>query len=114
MQWWWRVATLAVSCLAGVGPTAGPVAAGGRGRGDDEATYLALGDSVAFGLNLVLPPQDRSNPANFVGYPEALARRLELDVTNMSCPGETSSGFVSFFGADNGCRLWRANFPLHV
>jgi lysophospholipase L1-like esterase len=96
---------------------AAPAAASDRDR-DDAATYLALGDSVAFGFNpLALgpnPPFDPRNAANFVGYPEALGERLELNVTNASCPGEASGGFISLTGVDNSCRPYRSAFPLHV
>ena len=37
-----------------------------------------------------------------------------MDTANAACPGETSSSFISSTGADNGCRGFRANFPLHV
>ena len=109
----WRLSTLAVCCAVVVGLSAAPVAAREqeRDRGDDQATYLALGDSVAFGTNPLL---DANNQANFVGYPEALARKLELRLTNASCPGEASGGFISLSGTDNLCRPYRANFPLHV
>jgi len=39
---------------------------------------------------------------------------LDLDVTNACCSGEASGGFISLTGVDNSCRLYRANFPLHV
>ena len=32
--------------------------------------------------------------------------------TNAACPGETTAGFTSATGADNGCRPYKANFPL--
>src|SRR5262249_20269722 len=53
-------------------------------------------------------------PSNFVGYPEDLARKVGLRLTNASCPGETSSGFISLTGPDLGCRLYRSLYPLHV
>jgi lysophospholipase L1-like esterase len=49
-----------------------------------------------------------------VGYPEALGERLDLSVTNASCPGEASGGFISLTGTDNVCRPYRSAFPLHV
>lgn len=76
--------------------------------------YLALGDSVAFGYRALLPPQDYTNPTTFVGYPERLAQLLGLHLTNAACPGETTSGFISPSGADNGCRAYRASVPLHT
>src|SRR5256712_13606856 len=54
--------------------------------------YLALGDSVAFGFDPLA--RDFSEAENFVGYPEALAALLDVDVVNASCPGEASGGFI--------------------
>ena len=73
--------------------------------------YLALGNSVAFGFNPLL---DRSNADNFIGYPTPVAAALKENLTNASCPGETSSHFISLTGSDNGCGTYRLNFPLHV
>jgi lysophospholipase L1-like esterase len=106
---WWRLMALVVTGATLIGLTAAPAAAEER---REDAGYLALGDSVAFGFNPLL---DFRNAANFVGYPEAAAQRLDLDVTNASCPGEASGGFISLTGTDNGCRHYRAApFPLHV
>jgi lysophospholipase L1-like esterase len=79
----------------------------------DEPSYLALGDSIAFGFN---PLVSFADAENFLGYPEALAKMLGIDVANASCPGEASGGFISLTGKDNGCRDYRflAHFPLHV
>jgi lysophospholipase L1-like esterase len=108
MHWWRIVAT----CLLGATLALSTAAsAGARERDAEDGQYLALGDSVAFGTNPLL---DRANAANFIGYPEALAHELELNVTNASCPGEASGGFISLTGTDNVCRPYRANFPLHV
>lgn len=74
--------------------------------------YLAVGDSLAFGYNpLATNP---SNPASFVGYPDAVARALRDRLTNASCPGETSSHYIDLAGSDNGCGQWRAVFDLHA
>ena len=75
--------------------------------------YLALGNSVAFGFNSD-PSLDRSNADNFIGYPTPVAAALKENLTNASCPGETSSHFISLTGSDNGCGTYRLNFPLHV
>jgi lysophospholipase L1-like esterase len=116
---WVRIAATLVTCAVVVGVGAVPAAAAsdqGRDR-DFDARYLALGDSVPFGFNPLVDPH---NPANFVGYPEALAARLDLNVTNASCPGEASGGFISLTGTDNVCRPFRfgvpgvPGFPLHV
>jgi lysophospholipase L1-like esterase len=108
---WWRFSTIVVTCALFIGLTVAPAAAEEREQRDDESTYLALGDSVAFGTNPLL---DKRNAANFVGYPDLLAERLELNVTNASCPGEASGGFISLTGTDNVCRPYRHAFPLHV
>jgi lysophospholipase L1-like esterase len=73
--------------------------------------YLALGNSVAFGYSPLIDP---SNASNFTGYPDTVAAALKENLTNASCPGETSSHFVDLSASDNGCGQWRANFPLHV
>jgi lysophospholipase L1-like esterase len=85
---------------------------------NDGEDFLALGDSVAFGFDPLA--RDFSEPENFVGYPEALAALLKLDVVNASCPGEASGGFISLKSPlDNGCRDFRFGtsqtppFPLH-
>ena len=75
-------------------------------------SYLALGDSVPFGIIAADGPA-YINPKNFVGYPDYVGGR-RLDTVNAACPGETSSSFIFSTGADNGCRAFRANFPLHV
>jgi len=77
-----------------------------------EGAYLALGDSVPFGFNPLVPIG--SDPRRYVGYPEVAAPRLELHLTNLACPGQTSAGFLSLSGDDNGCLPFRAAAPLHT
>jgi lysophospholipase L1-like esterase len=74
-------------------------------------SYLALGDSVAFGFD---PLVDTAHTAEFAGYPEVLAARRDVEVANASCPGEATGGFISPSGADNHCRENKAAYPLHV
>jgi lysophospholipase L1-like esterase len=75
-------------------------------------TYLALGDSVAFGYSPLL---NHSVASNFIGYPEIAAQSLGMDEVNASCPGETTGGFISLTnGADYLCLGYRHYFPLHV
>lgn len=86
-------------------------------RADSAGSYLALGDSVAFGYNPLLDP--RSGPAQYVGYPDLVARALHLRETNAACPGEATGGFTNRRSDnDNGCETgptaWRTLFPLHV
>jgi hypothetical protein len=95
------------------------------GPGDDGATktssadlssarttapsYLALGDSIAFGDDGYVPWGEnptRANPANFLGYPTPVAALLRGDpnaVTNLGCPGETTGSFLDTATPDNGC-----------
>jgi lysophospholipase L1-like esterase len=89
--------------LAAAAPSAAP----------GEGAFLALGDSVVFGF-IEQDGYAYVNPDNFVGYPEIVGRTLGLNTANASCPGETTDGFMSTGGADNGCRPFRHNFPLHI
>jgi lysophospholipase L1-like esterase len=73
--------------------------------------YLALGDSVTFGFSPLL---DRNNASNFIGYPDIVAQRLNVEDVNPACSGEATGGFISLTGLDNVCRPYRAAFPLHV
>lgn len=76
---------------------------------NDEAGYLALGDSVAFGFN---PLVFNSNPTDtdaYIGYPEVLSKH----VVNASCSGETSPSLIAG-PPDNGCAAFRSVAPLHV
>src|SRR5580692_11358870 len=107
-------ASLMSALPASATPVTGPAANG---------TYLALGDSVAFGY---VPPQavpapNYSDPRSFVGYPEDVARALHLPVSNASCPGETTASFLVPGAPSNGCENspgsavgYRTEFPLHV
>src|SRR2546430_6074080 len=88
-----------------------PAAATDRDMGRNGGVQLALGDSVAFGYSPLL---DHRVASNFVGYPEVAAQRLGLLDVNGSCPGEATGGFLSLIGTDNGCRLYRLLYPLHV
>jgi lysophospholipase L1-like esterase len=86
-------------------------------------SYLALGDSVAFGY---VPPQavpapDYFDPGSFVGYPEDVAQALHLRVSNASCPGETTASMLIPGAQSNGCENspgsatgYRTEYPLHV
>jgi lysophospholipase L1-like esterase len=72
-------------------------------------TYLALGDSVAFGLNptLLIPNQPPPPASVFVGYPEVVAADEHLLTSkkevNAACPGETSGSFMTAGAPDLGC-----------
>jgi lysophospholipase L1-like esterase len=111
-------ALLVTAVLVAVG-----VVAPGAGASSSAGTYLALGDSVAFGYRPAgeRPAPDYHDPDSFVGYPELVGRRLDLEVTNASCPGETVASLISASQPSNGCENtngtgggFRTHFPLHV
>lgn len=102
------LAVVAIAAAAVVLPLAGGSSDAASGH-----PYLALGDSVGFGY-ITQAGFEYGNPANFVGFPEYAGPALGLQVVNASCPGEATTGFISATGADNGCRPYKANFPLHV
>jgi len=120
----------AVALAAIVAASAAGSTSADRGRGfgfgrhfQRHGTYLALGDSVAFGYvpaNAV-PAPNYENPRSFVGYPEDLARLLRERVSNASCPGETSTSMLVPGAQSNGCENspgspvgYRTLYPLHV
>lgn len=73
---------------------------------NDNVTYLALGDSVPFGLNAaLLPPysQQIPTPSQFIGYPEVVAATERVKAINASCPGESSGSFLDTSVLDYGC-----------
>ncbi|HUS28676.1 MAG TPA: SGNH/GDSL hydrolase family protein [Kofleriaceae bacterium] len=75
---------------------------------DEPPQYLALGDSVAFGYD---PRTDHSTDS---GYAELLAANQQIALTNASCPGEASGGFIAPDGNDNHCRENKQAYSLHV
>ena len=90
------------------------LAAGSAAADDHEGAWaLALGDSVVFGY-IIQAGHQYVNARNFIGSPEYFADALHLNVANAGCPGEATSSFLSSTGADNGCRAFRSEFPLHV
>lgn len=86
---------------------------------DTNYTYLALGDSIPFGMNaLLVPPYSTQppKPDQFIGYPETVAAVEHLlksnKEVNASCPGETSGSFLSTSSPDNGCNSPHLQPPL--
>jgi lysophospholipase L1-like esterase len=108
-----------VVAAVGAGPTSANPADGSAANG----TYLALGDSVAFGYvpPNALPPPNYLDAHSFVGYPEFLAQQLDEHVSNASCPGETTASMLDAGAQSNGCENepgspggYRTLFPLHA
>ncbi|MGA9830091.1 MAG: SGNH/GDSL hydrolase family protein [Trebonia sp.] len=100
-----------------------PAAAAPLNGAGGHGTYLALGDSVAFGYvpPEASPPPNYLDPSSFVGYPEDVAQALHIPVANASCPGETTASFYIPGAQSNGCENapgssvgYRTDFPLHV
>jgi len=105
-----RALALAAVLVVAMGALAssGPIAAAEGNR-----PALALGDSVVFGY-ITQAGYTYVNPHNFVGFPEHYAPDLRLEVTNVSCPGETSGSLISILNPDSGCQAFRSFAPLHV
>jgi lysophospholipase L1-like esterase len=110
-------AVIGVFALAGVlaGVPAVPASAVSQSNHNPN-NYLALGDSVPFGLNplLVRPGVD---PDVFVGFPELASDlfRPRKKLFNASCPGETSTSLITGTRPDNGCQNYRQFIGvLHV
>ena len=102
--------------IAAIAVTVGLFVADGSGAvASDKPSYLALGDSVAFGF-IAGDGFAYTKAANFVSYADYVGRALDLQTVNPSCPGEASGGFqiAAPGGNDNGCRPYKAHFPLHV
>src|SRR5271169_6292114 len=101
-----HVVLMLLIAAAGVGMTA-------SAKDRDDARALVLGDSVAFAY-IASAGHEYINPDNFFGFSNYLDGKLQLDVTDAGCPGETTGSFLSSTAPDNGCRAYRAAFPLHV
>jgi lysophospholipase L1-like esterase len=114
-------ALIVVVVIAAIG--AGTVSADPVTGSDANGTYLALGDSVAFGY---VPPNAVPAPKyldahSFIGYPEYLAQQLNERVSNASCPGETTASMLVAGAQSNGCENspgspvgYATLYPLHV
>ena len=87
------------------------IASGVAGEIPRDTRYLALGDSISFGFNPLVPLGDLNQ---YTGFPEILSRIIHRKVANASCFGESSGSFLVLNAPDLGCQAWRANFPLHV
>jgi lysophospholipase L1-like esterase len=84
------------------------------GANDKNFTYLALGDSIAFGYD---PTVAVPAPDKYVGYPEKVAQMESINEVNAACPGETSGSFLKVNAPDNGCNGphgFKATIGLHT
>ncbi len=104
-----------ISCVVSRLFLAVAVCVGGAAAAWERGDALVLGDSVAFSyIASVGYEYFYTNPDNFIGFPNELGERLNLDVVNGACPGETTGSFLSSTAPDNGCRTYRSLFPLHA
>ena len=101
------------STLVALAAAAALLVTGAASQADPGHPYLALGDSVSFGY-IADARFEYQNPHNFIGFPDYVGQDLGMTPTNASCPGETTAGFISATGADNGCRPYKSFFPLHT
>src|SRR5260370_1708562 len=107
----WLIAAVAILASLGTTLLAGPALPSALAASNRPQDYLAVGNSVDCGFN---PVRDKSNAEKLIGCPTPVAAALKETLTNPSCPGETSSHFISLAGSDNSCGAYRQNFPLHV
>jgi len=116
------VAGIAVGVAASLMPAV-PASAGSVTGPAANGTYLALGDSVAFGYvpPEAVPPPNYRSAHSFAGYPEDVAQALRVRVWNASCPGETTDSMLVAGVVSNGCENspgsptgYRTLYQLHV
>ena len=102
---------LASTVLAACGDDGAGAGAGGDKTPAPASYYLALGDSIAFGLQ---PDEADASPQAFdTGYVDVFAARLRkatpnLRVVNYGCPGETTATFIR-----GGCPWLAEGEQLH-
>jgi hypothetical protein len=104
---------LAGTVLVGLALTLAVLVAAARGTTEAEGYYLALGDSIAYGVQ---PTKARpgARPSDFdTGYVDVLAARLRklspgLQVVNYGCPGESTVTF-----SRGGCPAFADRVKLH-
>lgn len=110
-----------------VGTAAAPASADPVTGNASNGTYLALGDSVAFGFvpSNATPPPNYYSQHSFVSYANYVAQALNERAFNAACPGETTASMLSTTAQSNGCENsyiggqlvpsgYRTLYPLHV
>lgn len=114
-----RLTIIAVAALGFAAWAPHPAAASSPAISSPQQYYLALGDSLAFGFQLVkfdaqLTQYGTVSPTAFTtGYVDDFAQRIgsiqpSIQTVNYACPGETSAQFL----AVAGCPTYP--FPLHA
>ena len=101
-----RLSRIALFIAAGTLAIAPMVLAQDIDKVDKSTNYLALGDSLAFGLTPSAPANDLSQQ---IGYAKLVAGTLHKKLANAACPGETSGSILDPNAPDFGCTEWKAN-----
>jgi lysophospholipase L1-like esterase len=123
-----RFTSIAALAAAIVVPVASSTSSASPRSGNDRnGTYLALGDSVAFGYvpPNATPAPNYANQWSFISYANYVARDYGVRVVNASCPGETTASMLNVTAQSNGCENsyvsgesvpegYRTLYPLHV
>lgn len=94
---------LTVSAAAQIGGTATAAAA-------SPVYYLALGDSLAYGVGASGPQYDYVN----LTYAQETSRIEGLQLENFSCPGETTTSMIDGPGCGSGAQLTEAESFLEA
>jgi lysophospholipase L1-like esterase len=99
-----------ISCVCLVAATCAGGTAAAKERDD---AVLVLGDSVAYAY-IDSAGHEYINPDNFLGFADDVGNTLRFEPVDAGCPGEATGSFLSPTAVDNGCRAFRAKFPLHA
>ena len=91
----------------------GALAGAARGTSGTQTFYLALGDSITYGIQPTKAKPGAPPSAFHTGYVDVFAARLrkrspQLEVVNYGCPGESTVTFVR-----GGCPAFRDGIELH-
>lgn len=103
-----------VSLLTSLGSFATATAENPQGKfNPPKRYYLALGDSIAFGMQMHKATAGLPPSAFNTGYVDVFTSKLasirpDIETVNYGCPGETTSSFIS-----GGCIWTTTGGPLH-
>jgi lysophospholipase L1-like esterase len=104
---------LLVAGMLVAGTLLGFAAEGAAGRQTPKSYYLALGDSIAYGIQPGKADKGLPPSGYRTGYVDVFAQRLrqvapDIEVVNYSCPGESTVSFVR-----GGCPWLSEGKKLH-
>jgi lysophospholipase L1-like esterase len=117
-----RIRTRTVVCVAAAAALGALVLAPAANAGIVGSTYLALGDSLAYGFHAAQFEEELKNgtfsPTHFdEGYVDDFAATLKvsnpsLTYINDGCPGETTTAFLAGSGIQGFCSNFPGNKPF--